>query len=371
MHVNHSDRGHAEFSPSSLKYIAGCSGYEGRSGTSAAAEMGTRIHEAIEVLDPSSLESDEEVAIYSEIVKDQSDYLSSYSSVHWSTDQYAEIVLDIELEGTSTFGTCDSLHIYGETVGVLADYKTGISKIDPPKDNWQAKAYTVGCFQKFPKLEEIDFVFFIPQRNEILSHKFRRADMGHLITELSNVIKKAEKARPYWEEGTPPVKYLKPTPDCRFCKHEDVCPALGGLVIKVAKKVNPELPDVDFDSTEDPEVLEQLWVIAKTVSNWADRLKKRTVELAREGLEFPTLKLKSMGSTRKIKDNESFMKIAKTYGLTQKDILQNVNIPLAKIAKVVGATADKGEKQNLSQEFIADCEADGIIENSAPRHTLS
>ena len=52
---DHANRDHAEFSPSSLKYVAGCAGYQGREGTSAAAEKGTRIHEALEAQDSSAL----------------------------------------------------------------------------------------------------------------------------------------------------------------------------------------------------------------------------------------------------------------------------------------------------------------------------
>ena len=40
----------------------------------------------------------------------------------------------------------------------MADYKTGVSPIDSPRDNWQAKAYTLGAFQAFPEVEEIIFV---------------------------------------------------------------------------------------------------------------------------------------------------------------------------------------------------------------------
>lgn len=86
---------------------------------------------------------------------------------------------------------------------------------------------------------------------------------------------------------SPALEELTPTVNCRFCKHEDKCPALGGLVIEVAKKVNPQLPDVDLEETEDPEIVEQLWVIAKIVSNWSQRLKQRAVSMALEGVEFP------------------------------------------------------------------------------------
>jgi len=366
----HSERGHAEFSPSSLKYCAGCAGYKGREGTNAAAEMGTRIHEAIEINDPSNLRSEEEVSIFQEIIADQKEYLMNYDGKEL-TESHAEILLDIELRGTSTYGTCDFLNVYGGTEGVLIDYKTGISKIDTPDKNWQSKAYTVGCFQRFPELETIEFVFFIPQRNEILSHKFSRSDLDELIDELSSVILEAERVRPKWDSGTPDLSELTPTVNCRFCKFEDICPALGGLVVEVAKKINPHLPDVDIDSTEDPEVLEQLWAIAKIVTNWADGFKKRAVSLAEDGLEFPNLRLKKMAGRRNVTDNKTFISIAEKYGVDTETILSHVSFPLAKIAKAVGDTADKGGKKQLANEFLDSCEESGIIEHSPQRRTLS
>tara|TARA_R100000479_G_scaffold42555_1_gene19309 strand:- start:2947 stop:4074 length:1128 start_codon:yes stop_codon:yes gene_type:complete len=366
----HSERGHAEFSPSSLKYCAGCAGYNGREGTNAAAEMGTRIHEAIEIEDPSNLQSEEEVSIYEEIISDQTEYLKNYADLEL-TESHSEILLDIALKGTSTYGTCDHLSIYGAKEGVLIDYKTGISKIDTPRENYQAKAYTIGCFQKFPDLETITFVFFIPQRNEILSDTFKRDELEDLITDVSSVILAAERIRPKWETGTPDIQDLTPTVNCRFCKYEDVCPALGGLVVEVAKKINPQLPDVDIDSTEDPDVIEQLWAIHKIVTNWADRFKKRAVQLAQDGMEFPNLRLKKMSGRRNVTDSKKFVEIAADFGMDSEQLLEHVSIPLSKIAKGIGDKADRGQKQARASEFMDRCSEEGIIEQSPARHTLS
>ena len=367
---DHSERGHAEFSPSSLKYVSGCAGYKGREGTSAAAEMGTRIHEALEIEDPSNLQSEQEVSIYQEILTDQYEYLMNYDGMDL-TESHAEIVLDVELDGTSTYGTCDYLNIYDGTKGILIDYKTGISKIDNPDKNWQSKAYTVGCFQKFPDLETIEFVFFVPQRNEILSHTFSRDDLPQLIKDLSDVILEGERVRPKWENGAPDLSDLTPTVDCRFCKYEDTCPSLGGLVIEVAKKLNPQLPDVDIETTDDPETVEHLYVVAKIVSYWADKFKKHAVALVEDGLELPNLRLKKTAGRRTVTDTETFISIAKKYGVDTETILGTVSLPIAKIAKAVGDTADKGNKKQLSLEFMDACNSAGIIETSPSRRTLS
>ena len=69
--VDHSERAHAEFGPSSLKYYATCAGYHGNEGTNPAAEMGTRIHEALEIRDTSTLQSEEEVRIYDRMLSEE------------------------------------------------------------------------------------------------------------------------------------------------------------------------------------------------------------------------------------------------------------------------------------------------------------
>jgi len=369
---SHSDRDHAEFSPSALKYIAGCAGYHGKEGTSAAAEKGTRIHEALEINDTTNLESEEEVSIFEQIVEEEESFIFNYAQNGRAEKRdYKEVQLTVELEGTSTWGTCDRLTMFDDGTGILADYKTGISMIDPPEKNWQAQAYTVGAFQKFPELNEIVFVFYVPVRNETLFYTFTRDDLPVLVRKLSEVIKKGERVRPKWQTGTPELSDLTPTVNCRFCRHEDACPALGGLVISVAKKINTELPDVDIHDVSDPAVIEQLWLIAKMVSNWADHIKKKAIGMAKEGVEFPSLRLKSMGSPKKVDDNLGVLGVAEKFGMTAEELIEAANLPLAKIAKAVGEKAEKGQRKNISQEFVDECLAEGMVSISPERHTLS
>ena len=68
---DHSSRGHAEFSPSSLKYVSKCAGFHGREGTNASAEMGTRIHEALEIFDPSALHNEHDKAYLKRVWRDK------------------------------------------------------------------------------------------------------------------------------------------------------------------------------------------------------------------------------------------------------------------------------------------------------------
>lgn len=366
---NHSDRGHAEFSPSSLKYVAKCAAYEGRSGTNAAAEKGTRIHEALEVRDPSALHDEEEVEIYNDIVKMEAEFMKNFPPV---AEEHNEIQVDIELDDTGTWGTCDRfLILEGKTAAVMADYKTGISIIDPPDKNQQAKAYTIGAFQKYPDIEEITFVFYVPLHEQSLAHTFKRSDLQDLIEEIHLAVKNGEQTRPKWENGSIDIEDCNPTQFCRFCKHEDHCPALGGLVLDVAKKLDSTVPDIDPNDLSDPQRLSELYRIAKIVENWAATIKAKTLEAAKEGVELDRLRLRSMGRTRKIEDNAALAEIAADFGIDADELLANANIALGKVTKLVAGQAAKGSKKEAEQDFLDACEQAGIITLSDERFTIA
>ncbi len=367
---DHTSRDHAEFSPSSLKYVAACSGYNGRSGTSAAAEKGTRIHEALEIRDYSALHDEEEMDIYERIVRDEEEFLNTIIGDAERTE-YNEVVVDVTLDGTSTWGTCDRLTIYGNKA-VMGDYKTGISVIDTPTENWQAKAYTAGAFQKFPELDEIIFVFYIPVRDEVLHGKFTRDDLPQLIKDLSYVIKSGELIRPQWEDGTPDLDKLSPNINCRFCAYEERCPALGAIAIEVANRVAENtLPKTDIVDPEDPETLEQLWSVAKIVTNWATRIKAKAIAMAKDGTEFPTLRLRSMGASRKCINNQKLLEIADSFDMDHEEIVKLASFPLKKISEAVGKSAPDGEKGQVARDFMDAVEEANIIEKSDTRFTLS
>lgn len=283
-----------------------------------------------------------------------------------------EVQLDISLdEGFKTWGTCDRLTIYDNKKALLADYKTGISQIDPPEQNYQAMAYTLGVFEKWEDIEEVTFVFYIPQHGESPSHTFLRAQVPDLRAKLTGVIKAAAATRPKWQEGSITIQDLNPNQNCRFCKHEEKCPALGFMVFEVAKKLEPTIPDVDIDTIEDPETVEVLYNIAKIVAAWAERHKKKAVDMAKSGVEFPNLRLKSLGATSSVTDTSKLLEVAATFGVSPEEALDIALIPLGKLGKLIGDKAPKGKKAEMQRFFVDAVEEEGIIQKSETRYTLS
>ena len=365
---NHADRGHAEFSPSSLKYVAKCAAYKGRSGTSEAAERGTRIHEALEVFDPSSLHDEEELDIYNDIVKMEKDFMSNFVGV---AEEYNEIQVDVALTGTSTFGTCDRfLILEGGETAVMADYKTGISVIDPPESNWQSKAYVVGAFQLFPDVKQIDFVFYVPLHDACLHSTFHRSDLDQLVKELSHVIKEGERVRPKWDSGTPAFDDFTPSDNCRFCAYEDRCPALGHMAVDIKNKLTDSLSDIDPNAFDDLEHLPKLLRIAKVVESWAKTVKEKGRKHMLDGEQIEGFKLRSMGQAKTCSDTETLMKVAEQHGVSPEEALSVASLSLSKLAGLVVEGLPREEKAEKKQNFLDACEDAGIVQKSPERFSV-
>jgi len=372
--VDHSERAHAEFGPSSLKYYSICAGYHGKEGSNPAAEMGTRIHEALEVRNPSALQSDEELEIYEHLLKDEEEI---FQCVYGGTEGVAilrEMRLTLDLDAkTPTFGTCDIVATDG-LVALVADYKTGISKIDPPRENWQAMAYTLGVFQTFPDIQTVHFAFLVPRNGGVINGTFERSEMGTLRDRISKVVSAAETTRPKWGNKTIDLDDLNPSVNCRFCQHEEHCPALGAVAIEVARRYRPDLlPDGPIASgeVEDIETIEKLYIVAKIVENWAAGIKFKATGMAHDGIEFETLRLKSMGALKKTKEKNYLAQLAVRHGLDLTEVIEAADLTLNQLSKVLHEKAPKGKKSFVVDSFEKEAIDLGIVEVGKTRYTLS
>lgn len=373
--INHTDRAHAEFSPSALKYLHTCAGFHGKDGSSAAADMGTRIHEALEVRDPSALQSEEEVEIYDQLLKDEEEV---FQYVFGDDDDFVKVyremrlTLDLDAE-TPTFGTCDIVAHDGKTA-LVADYKTGISFIEPPRENWQAMAYTLGVFQANEGIQTIHFAFLVPRNGGVITGTFERSEMFSLRERVSDIVRRAETTRPKWEAGTMDIDDLGPTHSCRFCRHEDHCPALGAVSVEIARRVKPGMiPDgtIRASEVEDPEVMAKLYSVARIVEEWASAIKFKALSMVLGGTELPGLRLKSMGTPLVVDDNVNLANLAKQHGLTGEEILETANLSLNKLGELLGGKAPRGQKGRTMETFREEAVELGVVSEGKTKYTLA
>jgi superfamily II DNA or RNA helicase len=345
---------HAEFSPSGLKYFEMCPSFTRREGTNVIAERGTRIHEALETGDFSKLENDEEVNIASLCRSFVADLIESKG---WkSIKRINELRLEVDLgQGVDTFGTCD-VFVQSGNEAVMVDFKTGWGRVDDAEENAQAQCYVLGAFQRFPELETIEFYFAIPHRDEISYATYKRSDCDKIALRFNTVIRRARAAR---SGKLPPVEAYSPSHGlCEYCGFQSSCPALADKVLSIAKRYQPdriELPEtVDGAATNDPEVLATLLKLAPIAEEWASSIRKRCIELAvQEGVNFPGFKRVERRAARKILSVSGAFDQVKDVMPFEEFLKACDTVSISKLEEAFASHAAKGKKSNSRQ--ILEC----------------
>lgn len=369
------ERPHAEYGPSSLKYVAACRGWESRGGTSEAAEMGNRIHTACETRNPAGLLDERENSIYEELVAMEDRWLAQVFQFSDSeTVIHTELQLDIELPyECSTFGTSDLVAVSGD-VALVLDYKTGVGEIDEVDSNYQSKAYSVGVFQRFPEVNTIHAVFLIPQRGQELHGVYTRDMLESLQDMLARVIIGAKTVRPKWFINTVQPEELTPNNGCQYCKRADRCPALACAAFELAERYDENwIPTGPVHSTEidDPVTLAKFYAVACVMDKWASGIKHKAVQSGLAGLPPDGYRMRSMGSTRKITDSVGFLAVAEQeLELDTSELMQFADFPFAKIRDYYATKAKRGQKTAFAKRFEEVMTDANVIEAGTERFTL-
>ncbi|MBW2714330.1 MAG: DUF2800 domain-containing protein, partial [Deltaproteobacteria bacterium] len=278
---------HAKHSPSALKNKETCPHWQNRPGSSAAADEGTRMHEAAETgnlegLNPEQCAQVESciaaVALREADIKDCS--------------RYNELRLTID---RLTFGTADVV-LVGTATATLIDYKMGRVPVDPAETNLQGWAYALGVFETF-NVDAVTVVFLQPRCDIISEHTFYRThDYDRMLARVAEVIRKAE------DESSP----FNPHPEnCEYCGCKAECPALATKALAIATQYADalELPDeMHPSSITEPKQMALALRLAPVLTDWAQSVRKHALEMVQEGQEIPGYGLKFRSGQRTIKD---------------------------------------------------------------------
>lgn len=354
---------HAEFGPSGMKLIKTCPGHKGSVGTNPAAEMGTRIHLALETGDWSTLSDwESSLAQYTQNAEALIFDLHGFKDF----EDHKEIRLTIKLLTEETFGTCDRFSISGREA-VQIDYKTGKHGVEEPLFNEQAKSYVLGAFQRFPQIEVIHFYLICCQRDEILSGTFTRDMVPDLTLELSAIVAEARKYRFNFKKAK--VKDLNPTPlTCEYCANAGKCPALADMLTKVAKKykgsgeklIVPKI--VDGEKVQDPAVIGQLLTLApvleEAVKGWKTRAKEMIFD---SGYEVPGYEVRTRAGRRSITCPKAAWGRVKDI-VELEDFFDGIkSYPVGIFEKLIANVAPSGKKKTLIAEIISELESEDVI----------
>ena len=373
---------HAKWSPSKLKYVELCPGFDGREGgVNPAAEMGTRIHEALEKMDLDILTDNWERLIAERCLETYQDIVERHGFIQGVYDTHHEVRLEISLgDDMETFGTCDVLLIQGDE-GVAIDWKTGKGAVDDASINTQAQAYVLGSFQKHPELKTLHFYFVIPQRDEVTFHSYRREDCDRIKLRLNTVIRRGEQFQHVWKNrGGIPVEMFNPQPNlCEFCANQWKCHAITAKVFDIANKYGTDgLPvpaQVHGSETEDPEDMAKLLKLLPVIQQWIDGVKSRSKQMAfDEGVEIPGFEPKERAGRRSISSASAAWDALVTLvpELTPEDFMAKLGtVSFNEAADIVKDAAPRGKKTAQSNAFEDKLIEMGVLDQAPPSQYLA
>jgi hypothetical protein len=294
--AQHSERAHADISPSQLKNFDACPGFlpdRGRS-THPVTLEGTRLHEAMDDGSWVNLPDDlrelcQACAVYLEMLP---------------TSQ-GQIFIEPKLDVTAgVFGFADRLQVLGK-VADLIDFKFGYNEVEDAWTNLQGWAYALGAFHAHPQLEEVTVHFVQPRVNYATAHTFIKAEVPVMDTRIRGIVARVTNAKPEEYSPVPEV--------CQYCSRHD-CPVIAEKADTIAreyakardlrmateakllgeKEPTPTpLPDPIYPrQMDDPAELAKALVLAPILERWVVSVKKRALEYRIEqGVEIPGYEL--------------------------------------------------------------------------------
>lgn len=319
---------HAKHSPSSLKNKEICPHWQNRPGSSAAADEGTRMHEAAETGTLDGLNPEQRTQ-----VQDCIDEVFRRQSQIENCNRYNELRLDV---AGMTFGTADVV-LVGKSTATLIDYKMGRVPVDPAETNLQGIAYAVGVFEAF-EVDAVTVVFLQPRCDTISEFTFRVKDFARMKARVAEVIRKAE------DKNSP----FNPHPEnCEYCGFKAQCPALASKALAVASQYSDELqlPDEMHPSNiTDPRQMALALKLAPVLTDWAQSVRKHALDMVQGGQEIPGYGLKFRSGQRTIKDLPLVWEIIQQeFDVPLNDFLPACSISVSALEKAVKAQQPHGK----------------------------
>lgn len=370
--IDHSARLHSRISPSGLKPLQICPGYENEKGESKASERGTRLHEVMEtgIIPENFPEVDRPTA---ELVLDiiqQEDAKSQYEALK-------EVELDLtplNLEGFEK-GNTDRIIVikanesHEPTHVDMVDFKFGQVEVDPIRDNLQFKAYSLGVWLMFPTVELITAKMIQPAYDKMEEYTFsRERDFEMLKTQVGAVVRRRNKYLATLDES------MLRTDDtyCGYCAIQATCPIWQKYMVRLANEANIlSCTVVPIENLEDPETADPAELIRalrwkKPMEEYLKKLSRFALKVYEAGRIDGGLTLVEKPSDSKVTDPIGVRNFLKIYGVTTEELLSVSKVSVEGIREIVANRAATGEKGKTADEAVKALTDAGLIENGFP-----
>lgn len=366
---NHNARGHSRISPSGLKPLQICPGYENMQGESKASLRGTALHEVMDSgVIPETMDAEDRLVAEQVLaVLHQADGRSDY-------DPLCEIELDFTALKLEDFerGHADRAIVLEanqdhEPLHVeMIDFKFGKWAVDHVRENIQFRAYALGLFLCFPTIDKITVRLIQPALTVDESHTFTRTkDYDMIVTQIGAVVRRRHK----WLETRDSSMLQSDETNCTFCDAQATCAIWQAYQVKLANEANilecPVMPITsleDIDSA-DPEEVVRVFRWIKPMEDYLKKLKRFALAVYDTGKIDSGLNLIEKNGDATVVD-PLFVRDAlrQRYGITEDEFLASCEVSIGKIRELVGSKAPHGQKGKLQDEVIEYLSSEGIIQ---------
>lgn len=393
-------RGHHPDSPSSLQPSEACPLFENEQRESQASKNGVLQHHATEIRDTSVLGGNQEwvdavnecIALEDEVIESLCEPCVTHEGSFEGRptvirEKYLHVGDDevVDAQGHKwvgvTGGYPDTLVISASRKrAAIIDYKFGAMPVAKTAVNLQGKAYALATLQAFPELEFVKVIFFAPHQKwdaeyqkKHYEHTFDREFMPEMENHIRTVIARKHAARKALHEHGD-WSAANPCHDlCCFCALKGQCAKNIALTIQAHSKYEGvTLPDsMQYVDVSTPEQVEKLY---RTVQHLEPVLKAAKKFMVESALRNPSLLPKDWKlisrQDRSIESLDAAIEAAKRHGVSKKEVLETMSIPISKLEELVKSKAQPGMGAAAVRGFADTLESMGAVTLGTPVYSL-
>lgn len=369
---DHTARSHSAISPSKLKPLQICPGYESDDTPSAAATRGTVLHEAMDsglipdTLPPEDRETAEKVLALLKDSEKQSPF-----------EPLKEVELDYRPLKFKDFnkGHADRVIVIetdkneDPTFVELIDFKFGRWEVDHVSENIQFRAYALGLFILFPTIEKIRVRLIQPALEVDDTHLFtRKKDYEVIVSQIGAIVRRRHK----WLESRD-NEMLRPHSDiCGFCAAQATCSAWQRYMTKLANDADlfgheiAPLSSFDSPETADPEEVVRAFRWVKPMEDYLRKFKKFVLAVHDAGRLTDGVNIVEKAGDSSIVDPIAAAKVLESeFGVSFDEFLSACDVSMTKVKQLVGAHARVGEKGGMQTRAIELLHEKGLVQHGS------
>ena len=301
--------------------------------TSAAAEMGTRLHKHME---DGTTPDDATEAEAVEWCRGQEEWLATKYAGPAATECVTRENRWWDAKGKFS-GQADVVFA-ADGIALVLDYKFGRVPVAAAANNMQLAALALLAFDNMEGLEVVFCGILQPfaSRKEPRVVRYRRESVEELRGYFYRLLAEVEE---------PGARRVPGEEQCRYCKAKVECPACGGMVKSHA---TPAVSELWPDWT--PEKKAEALRLASMAKKWAEAVERKAKGDLQSGAEIPGWCLSAGKSSFKINDTQgAFGQLNALIGLTGEEFAGCCTVKISALDKVVhkrlAEQAPEGMKQ--------------------------